>query len=89
MISLEREGAVGQISLHRAPANAYNREFAQELDVAVEAVRADDAICAAVVSSALPRFFSAGADIKFFQASSWRRKRSSSSTCTRCCARSR
>jgi len=70
MISLEREGAVGQISLHRAPANAYNREFAQELDVAVEAVRADDAICAAVVSSALPRFFSAGADIKFFQASS-------------------
>ena len=70
MISLEREGAVGQISLHRAPANAYNREFAQELDAAVEAVRADDAIRAAVVSSALPRFFSAGADIKFFQASS-------------------
>ena len=69
MISLEREGAVGQISLHRAPANAYNREFAQELDAAVEAVRADDAIRAAVVSSALPRFFSAGADIKFFQAS--------------------
>src|SRR5215472_3896769 len=69
MISLEREGAVGQISLHRAPANAYNREFAQELDAAVEAVRTDDAIRAVVVSSALPRFFSAGADIKFFQAS--------------------
>ena len=70
MNSQEREGAVGQISLHRAPAHAYNREFAQELDAAVEAVRADDAIRAAVVSSALPRFFSAGADIKFFQASS-------------------
>ena len=60
---------MGQIALHRAPANAYNREFARELDEAVEAVRADDAIRAAIVSSTLPRFFSAGADIKFFQAS--------------------
>ena len=69
MISLEREGLVGQILLHRAPANAYNRGFTQELDEAVEAVRGDDAIHAVVLSSTLPRFFSAGADVKFFQAS--------------------
>ena len=69
MISLEREGSVGQILLHRAPANAYNKEFTQELDEAVEAVRSDDAIHAVVLSSTLPRFFSAGADVKFFQAS--------------------
>ncbi len=69
MISLEREGAVGQISLHRAPANAYNQQFALELDAAVETVRADDGIQAAVLTSTLPRFFSAGADVKFFQAS--------------------
>ena len=35
MISLERDGAVGQISLHRAPANAYNQQFVEELDEAV------------------------------------------------------
>lgn len=69
MISLERQGAVGQISLHRAPANAYNRQFADELDDAIEAARADDGIQAVVVTSTVPRFFSAGADIKFFQSS--------------------
>ncbi|HLW60461.1 MAG TPA: enoyl-CoA hydratase-related protein [bacterium] len=69
MISLERAGAVGQISLHRPPANAYNRQFAQELDEAVEAVRAEDGIQAVVLTSTVPRFFSAGADVKFFQAS--------------------
>jgi enoyl-CoA hydratase/carnithine racemase len=69
MISLERQGAVGQISLHRAPANAYNRQFAQELDEAVEAARTDDGIQAVVVTSTVPRFFCAGADIKFFQSS--------------------
>ncbi|HKV45553.1 MAG TPA: enoyl-CoA hydratase-related protein [bacterium] len=68
MISLERAGAVGQISLHRPPANAYNRQFAQELDEAVEAVRAEDGIQAVVLTSTVPRFFSAGADVKFFQA---------------------
>jgi len=69
VISLERDGAVGQISLHRPPANAYNQQFAEELGEAVEAARADDGIRAVVVTSTLPRFFSAGADIKMFQAS--------------------
>lgn len=69
MISLEREGAVGQISLHRAPANAYNPQFARELAEAVEGVRTDDGIRAVILTSTVPRFFSAGADIKFFQAS--------------------
>ncbi len=69
MISLDRQGAVGQISLHRPPANAYNAQFARELDEAVEAARADDGIQAVVVTSTVPRFFCAGADIKFFQSS--------------------
>jgi enoyl-CoA hydratase/carnithine racemase len=69
MISLERQGRVGQISLHRAPANAYNRQFAEELDEAVGAARTDDGIQAVVLTSTIPRFFSAGADIKFFQSS--------------------
>src|SRR5579884_2745943 len=57
MVSLEREGAVAQISLHRAPANAYNPQFARELEDAVNEARADD-IRAVVVTSAVPRFFS-------------------------------
>ncbi len=69
MISLEREGGVGQISIHRPPANAYNDQFARELGEAVDTVRADDGIRAVIVTSTVPRFFSAGADIKFFQSS--------------------
>lgn len=69
LISLDRQGAVGQISLHRAPVNAYNAEFAEELNEAVEAARADDGIRAVVLTSTVPKFFSAGADIKFFQSS--------------------
>lgn len=74
LISLERDGGIGQISLHRPPANAYNGQFMRELDEAVEAVRADDGVRVAVVTSTLPRFFCAGADVKMFQASSLREK---------------
>src|SRR5207244_9545403 len=73
--------AVGQISLHRPPANAYNQQFALELDEAVETVRADDRIQAAVLTSTLPRFFSAGADVKFFQASTLPQKEIGRASC--------
>lgn len=70
MISLEREGAVGMITLHRAPANAYNPQFADEFRTAVDGARDDPAIRAVIVASTLPKFFSAGADVKWFAASS-------------------
>ncbi len=69
MISLERHGAVGQISLHRAPANAYNPDFTHEFGDAVEAIRTDDALRVVILTSTVPKFFSAGADIKYFQSS--------------------
>ncbi len=69
IISLEREGTVGQISIHRPPANAYNPQFARELNEIVETIRGEDAIRAVILTSTVPRFFSAGADIKFFQSS--------------------
>jgi enoyl-CoA hydratase/carnithine racemase len=74
MISVEREGALGQISLHRPPANAYNSQFVAELDEALEAVRNDDGIRVVIVTSTIPRFFSAGADIKMFAESSLEEK---------------
>lgn len=70
MISLERHGAVAQISLHRAPANAYNPQFTHEFNDAVETIRNDDGLRVAILTSAVPKFFSAGADIKYFQSSS-------------------
>jgi enoyl-CoA hydratase/carnithine racemase len=69
MISLEREGAVGVISLHRAPANAYNPQFAGEFRAAVDGARDDPAVRAVIVRSTLPKFFSAGADVKWFAGS--------------------
>jgi enoyl-CoA hydratase/carnithine racemase len=69
MIGLEREGAVGVISLHRAPANAYNPQFAEEFRAAVDGARDDAAVRAVIVRSTLPKFFSAGADVKWFASS--------------------
>jgi enoyl-CoA hydratase/carnithine racemase len=69
MIGLDREGAVGVISLHRAPANAYNPQFAEELRAAVDGARDDSAVRAVIVRSTLPKFFCAGADVKWFASS--------------------
>ena len=69
MISLDREGAVGVISLHRAPANAYNPQFADEFRAAVNGARDNPAVQAVIVRSTLPKFFSAGADVKWFASS--------------------
>jgi enoyl-CoA hydratase/carnithine racemase len=69
-VSLEREGAVGIIVLDRPPANSYDYDFLKELGVAIDDARYDDDIRAGVVASASERFFSAGADVKAFQAGS-------------------
>jgi len=74
LISLEREGAVGVISLHRAPANAYNPQFAEEFRAAVDGARDDAAVRAVIVRSTLPKFFCAGADVKWFASSSLEEK---------------
>ena len=69
-VRLERDGAVGIIVLDRPPANSYDYDFLKELGAAVDDARYDDEIRAAVVTSASERFFSAGADVKAFQAGS-------------------
>ena len=60
---------VGRITLDRPPANSYDPAFLSELDAAVgEVVSAGARV--AIVSSAIPKFFSAGADVKGFLARS-------------------
>src|SRR2546423_686943 len=73
-VRLEREGGVGVIVLDRPPANAYDYDFLREFGAAVDDARVDDGIRAVVVRSASERFFSAGADLKAFEAGSMRRR---------------
>lgn len=59
------EDRVGWITLDRPPANSYDPTFLEELDAAIGEV-ADIGVAVAVVRSASPKFFSAGADVKGF-----------------------
>jgi enoyl-CoA hydratase/carnithine racemase len=68
-VSRERDG-VALIHLNRPPANSYDRAFLDALNAAVDEVRWDGDVRAAVlVSDLAPRFFSAGADIRNFATS--------------------
>lgn len=67
-VTLEREGGVGLIVLDRPPANSYDYDFLRQFGSAIDDARVADGICAVVVSSALEKFFSAGADVAAFQA---------------------
>jgi len=65
-----QDGAVGTITLNHPKANSYDIHFMQDLDAAIDAHIANDAVKVVVMKSDLEKFFSAGADIKAFQANS-------------------
>jgi len=68
VVSVTREGnAVALIHLNRSPANSYDRGLIDELNDAIDEIRFDESIGAAVLMSDLPKFFSAGADINMFR----------------------
>src|SRR2546428_12481220 len=68
VVSVTREqGGVALIQLNRPPANSYDRGFIDDLNAAVDEIRFDASIGAAVLTSDLPKFFSAGADIGMFR----------------------
>src|SRR5439155_394041 len=68
VVSVSKEhGGVALIHLNRPPANSYDRGFIDELDAAIDEVRFDESIGAVVLTSDLPKFFSAGADIGMFR----------------------
>lgn len=66
-IDLTVEDGVALITLNRGTANAYDMPMLKELIGAVQRVRDDPAIRLAVIRSALPKFFCAGADISTLQ----------------------
>jgi enoyl-CoA hydratase len=67
-VSFSAGDGVGTITLDKPPANSYDLEYVQELGEAVRQAAEDDDVRAVVVRSASDKFFSAGADIKAFQA---------------------
>jgi enoyl-CoA hydratase/carnithine racemase len=67
-VSLSIESRIGTVTLDRPPANSYDLEYVQELRDAVRQAAADDDVKAVLVRSASDKFFSAGADVKAFQA---------------------
>jgi len=60
---IEVEDNVGIIRLNRPPANAHNLEMLRELDNIIVESRFDENVRALILTSAVPRFFSAGFDI--------------------------
>ncbi|ACP34947.1 Enoyl-CoA hydratase/isomerase [Sulfolobus islandicus Y.G.57.14] len=60
---IEVEDGVGIIKLNRSPANAHNLEMLRELDNIIVESRFDQNVKAILITSNIPRFFSAGFDI--------------------------
>jgi enoyl-CoA hydratase/carnithine racemase len=60
---IEVEDGVGIIKLNRPPANAHNLEMLRELDNIIVELRFDESVKSLIITSAVPRFFSAGFDI--------------------------
>lgn len=67
-VSFSVDAGIGTITLDKPPANSYDLEYVQELGEAVQAAADDDQVRVVILRSASEKFFSAGADIKAFQA---------------------
>jgi enoyl-CoA hydratase/carnithine racemase len=71
---LERQDRIGLLVLDQPPANTFDYAGLKQLASLIEDARYDENIRAVVITSALPRFFSAGADLKAFQAATPRQR---------------
>lgn len=59
---------VGWLEFNRPPVNAFHWEMVGELSPAFDRLHADPAVRVIVIASALPRYFSTGADLNVFAA---------------------
>jgi enoyl-CoA hydratase/carnithine racemase len=67
-VSFSADEAIGAITLDKPPANSYDLAFIEELAGAVAQAADDDDVKVVVIRSASEKFFSAGADVKAFNA---------------------
>src|SRR5208282_5661330 len=63
------DDGVGYIEIAKPKANTYDLEMMHEVDSALEELRFDEGAKVIVLTSALPGFFSAGADIEMLKKS--------------------
>ncbi|MCI4364193.1 MAG: enoyl-CoA hydratase-related protein [Thermoplasmata archaeon] len=68
-IRTEVANGVGWIEIAKGKANTYDLAMMQELDLAIEEMRFDEAAKVVVLTSGLTGFFSAGADIEMLKTS--------------------
>ena len=67
-VSLVRDNGIGVVKLNNPPANAYDHQVMVDLDHAMDEARNDPAVKVVVITSDLPRFFCAGADVAALKA---------------------
>lgn len=68
MLEYKKIHRLGIIALNKAPANSYDIHFFIQFDKILNTLEADPEVAVVLLKSAIPKFFSAGADIKVFQA---------------------
>jgi len=68
VVEVQRDGGIATLRLNRAPVNAIAPDLLREFDAAMTELGADESVRVIVVTSALPRYFMAGADIKIMAA---------------------
>jgi enoyl-CoA hydratase len=69
LISVQREGGIATLVINRPPVNAIAPDLLSDFDAAMTELAADTAVRVIVVTSAIPRYFMAGADIKMMASS--------------------
>ncbi|TYA65935.1 enoyl-CoA hydratase/isomerase family protein [Seonamhaeicola marinus] len=67
MFQFKKTERLGVITLDKAPANSYDIHFFKEFEKILNTIEVDPEIAVVLLKSAIPKFFSAGADIKVFQ----------------------
>jgi enoyl-CoA hydratase len=66
-IRLRIDARIAWLDFNRAPVNAFNRQMAEEVRDAIAAALADANVRSLVLASAIPKYFSAGADLHEFE----------------------
>jgi enoyl-CoA hydratase len=64
LVGVTRDGGIATLVMNRPPVNAIAPDLLLQFDAAMEELGADESVRVVVVTSAFPRYFMAGADIK-------------------------
>ena len=67
MFEYEKINRLGIITLNKPPANSYDIHFFNDFEGVLNTIEVDSEVAVVLLKSAIPKFFSAGADIKVFQ----------------------